>query len=110
MSPTGPDMAVIPRESPPCAFEKVTDAVSYARPGFRARRALSPLGRWTGLDLAPISSAMRRLWLIPVSMMAVAAGYVLRMRRRRQLDVALITGSVSADWLAHARGREEQEW
>jgi cytochrome c-type biogenesis protein CcmH/NrfF len=53
---------------------------------------------------------MRTLWLIPISLVAVGAGLLLRARRRRSVDAALTTGPVSADWLAQARGHEEQEW
>ena len=53
---------------------------------------------------------MRTLWWIPISLLAVGAGFLLRGRRRRSLDIALTTGPVSADWLAQARGHEEQEW
>lgn len=53
---------------------------------------------------------MRTLWFIPISVLALGAGFLLRARRRRQLDAALTTGPVSADWLAYARGHEEQEW
>jgi hypothetical protein len=51
---------------------------------------------------------MRMLWWIPITIVAVGA-YV-RGRRRRRVDAALTTGAVSADWLAQARGHEEQEW
>jgi hypothetical protein len=53
---------------------------------------------------------MRMLWWIPLTLVAVSAGVFLRTRRRRQVDIGLTTGPVSADWLAQARGREEQEW
>jgi hypothetical protein len=52
---------------------------------------------------------MRTLWWIPLSLVAVGVGVFLRGRRRRPFD-ALTTGPVSADWLAHARGHDEQEW
>jgi cytochrome c-type biogenesis protein CcmH/NrfF len=53
---------------------------------------------------------MRILWWIPITIVALGAGVFLRGRRRREVDVALTTGPVSADWLAHARGHDEQEW
>ena len=53
---------------------------------------------------------MRLLWWIPVGVLAVGAGIVLQARRRRRIRLALQLEPVSGDWLAHARGREEQEW
>jgi cytochrome c-type biogenesis protein CcmH/NrfF len=67
-------------------------------------------GRFPDLFLLRTPSAMRTLWLIPISVLAVGASLLLRARRRRKVDVALTTGPVSADWLAYARGHEEQEW
>ena len=53
---------------------------------------------------------MRMLWWIPISLLALGASALLRTRRRRRFDAELTTDPVSADWRAHARGREEQEW
>jgi cytochrome c-type biogenesis protein CcmH/NrfF len=53
---------------------------------------------------------MRILWWIPVGLLALSAGVFLRVRRRRDVQIALPLEPVSGDWLAHARGREEQEW
>jgi len=53
---------------------------------------------------------IRTLWLIPITIAIVGAGLALRARRRRQLPAALSIDHVSGDWLAHARGHEEQEW
>jgi len=53
---------------------------------------------------------MRILWWIPIGVIALGAGLLFRVRRRRADDIALTTEPVSSDWLAHARGREEQEW
>jgi hypothetical protein len=52
---------------------------------------------------------IRTLWLIPITLVAVGAGLALRARLRRQ-PTAFSLEHVSGDWLAQARGREEQEW
>lgn len=52
---------------------------------------------------------IRTLWFIPVAVVALATGLLLRSRHRRH-SAALTVDHVSGDWLAHARGREEQEW
>jgi len=41
---------------------------------------------------------------------AVGAGLVMRLRRRQTDDASLTSEPVSADWLAQARGRDEQGW
>jgi hypothetical protein len=53
---------------------------------------------------------MRWLWWIPISLLAVSAGVVFRYRRRRDAPPSLTTDPVSSDWLARARGRDEQQW
>jgi len=53
---------------------------------------------------------MRIIWWIPIAVLAAGAGLLVRMRRRRHDDVALTSEPVSTDWLARARGREEQHW
>jgi cytochrome c-type biogenesis protein CcmH/NrfF len=53
---------------------------------------------------------IRVLWLIPITFVVVGAGLALRARRRRQSPTAFSLEHVSGDWLAQARGREEQEW
>jgi len=54
---------------------------------------------------------MRLLLWIPFAALAAGAGMWLRARRRREADVALTTEPVSADWLAQARGRDDdQHW
>jgi cytochrome c-type biogenesis protein CcmH/NrfF len=52
----------------------------------------------------------RALWLIPITLVVVGAGLALRARHRRQSPGAFLPEHVSGDWLAHARGHEEQEW
>jgi len=51
---------------------------------------------------------VRFIWWLPIVVMAVGAGVVMRLRRRRTDDVSLTSEPVSADWLAQARGRDEQ--
>ena len=51
----------------------------------------------------------RTFWFIPLAMIAVATGIALRSRRRHSA-ATLTLDHVSGDWLAQARGREEQEW
>ena len=53
---------------------------------------------------------MRILWWIPLTVLAVGAGVLVRVRRRSRSHVMPTTDAVSGDWLAHARGRDEQEW
>ena len=53
---------------------------------------------------------MRTFWWIPISILGVGAALLMRLRRRSQSSVTLTTDAVSGDWLAQARGREEQEW
>jgi hypothetical protein len=52
---------------------------------------------------------MRALWWIPIAVLAAGAGFFIRIRRRRN-DVMLTNDPVSSDWLARARGRDEQQW
>jgi hypothetical protein len=52
---------------------------------------------------------MRIFWLVSVSLVVAAGAYV-RARRRNNRAVLLPDQAVSSDWLAHARGHEEQEW
>ena len=53
---------------------------------------------------------IRALWFIPLAAVVVGAGLALRARHRRQLPQGFALDHVSGDWLAHARGHEEQEW
>ena len=53
---------------------------------------------------------IRAVWFIPFAALAVGAGLLLRARHRRQLPAQYSLDHVSGDWLAHARGHEEQEW
>ena len=53
---------------------------------------------------------MRALWLIPITLAMVGAGLALRARQRRKLTATFSMDHVSGEWLAHARGHEEQEW
>ena len=54
---------------------------------------------------------MRLLWWIPITIVAIGVGAFLRGRARRRDDgVALTSEPVSSEWLAQARGRDEQGW
>ena len=53
---------------------------------------------------------MRMLWWIPITVLGVGAGLLMRRRRRRANDVGLTTDPVSSEWLAEARGRDEHHW
>ena len=53
---------------------------------------------------------IRAVWFIPFAVVAVSAGVMLRARYRRRLPAQYSLDHVSGDWLAHARGHEEQEW
>jgi hypothetical protein len=50
---------------------------------------------------------MRFVWLIPLTAV-VLAGVFIRARRRASDPTALTSEPVSGEWLAQARGREEQ--
>lgn len=52
---------------------------------------------------------MRILWFIPVTLLAVGASAFFR-RRWRDRDVPLTTDPVSGEWLAQARGRDDDRW
>lgn len=52
---------------------------------------------------------IRTLWLIPITLVVVGAGFALRARVRRR-PASFSLEHVSGDWLAQARGHEEQEW
>lgn len=41
---------------------------------------------------------------------AVGAGAWLRVRRRRKRELLINQAPVSGEWLARARGKEEQTW
>ncbi len=43
-------------------------------------------------------------------MLAAGAGFFIRARHRRRQDVMWTNEPVSSDWLARARGRDEQQW
>ena len=67
--------------------------------------------RWVGSGFARAQSTrMRIIWLFPLTVFAVAAGFVLRARRRSNEARLLTTEPVSGQWLAEARSREEHPW
>ena len=53
---------------------------------------------------------MSIVWLIPVTILAMAAGAFARARRRRTNHVPFPQDPVSGEWLAQARSREEHRW
>jgi cytochrome c-type biogenesis protein CcmH/NrfF len=64
----------------------------------------------SGVDFAEPDGVMRILWWVPVTLAAVGAGVWLHIRRKRR-DVSIGAGTpVSEQWLAQARGREDQHW
>ncbi len=54
-------------------------------------------------------SIMRTLWWIPLSIVAIGAGFLWRARRSRR-DVEITPPPVSGQWLAEARSREDYPW
>jgi cytochrome c-type biogenesis protein CcmH/NrfF len=53
---------------------------------------------------------MKLLWWVPLAAAVIGAGAWFRARRKRR-EVGVISGTpVSEQWLAEARGREEQQW
>jgi cytochrome c-type biogenesis protein CcmH/NrfF len=53
---------------------------------------------------------MRLVWLIPLTILALGAGAYYRARRRADNPRSLTSEPVSGEWLAEARGREENRW
>ena len=53
---------------------------------------------------------MRFVWLIPLTVFVLGAGAFFRARRRANNPRPLTSGPVSGQWLAEARGREENRW
>ena len=53
---------------------------------------------------------MRFTWLIPLAALALGAGAYFRARYRANHPRSLTHEPVSGEWLAEARGREEQHW
>jgi cytochrome c-type biogenesis protein CcmH/NrfF len=49
------------------------------------------------------------VWLIPIAIVVLSAGAFVRARRRSSRN-HLTHEPVSGQWLAEARGREEQPW
>jgi hypothetical protein len=54
--------------------------------------------------------SMRIVWLIPLTVFVLGAGAYYRARRRGSNATPLTSEPVSGQWLAEARGREEQHW
>jgi len=52
---------------------------------------------------------MRTFWWIPLSIVAIGAGFLWRARRHRR-DVEITQAPVSGQWLAEARSREDYPW
>jgi cytochrome c-type biogenesis protein CcmH/NrfF len=48
-------------------------------------------------------------WLIPVTLLVVGTGWLVKSRRRRA-DHGLSAEPVSGDWLAQARSRGDHQW
>jgi cytochrome c-type biogenesis protein CcmH/NrfF len=53
---------------------------------------------------------MRLLWFVPLTVLALGAGWFLRARRRDGSIRLLKSEPVSGEWLAQARSREEHPW
>jgi len=49
-------------------------------------------------------------WLIPVTIVLLGAGLVVRSRRRNRNRMSFTQEPVSGEWLAEARSREEHPW
>ena len=51
------------------------------------------------------------LWLLPISLIAIGTGAILRVALRRgRSQKSLTTDPVSSDWLAQARARDEHQF
>jgi len=53
---------------------------------------------------------MSIVWLIPITIVALGATALVRVRRGRNPDISLPQEPVSGQWLADARSREEHPW
>jgi cytochrome c-type biogenesis protein CcmH/NrfF len=53
---------------------------------------------------------MRLVWFLPLTLIIAGAGFFLRARHRSAESKAPTTEPVSGQWLAEARGREENRW
>ncbi len=53
---------------------------------------------------------MRIIWLLPLTILALGAGFIMRARRRSGNARLLSSEPVSGEWLAEARSREEHPW
>lgn len=50
-------------------------------------------------------------WLIPLTLLALSTGAIVRNARRRSREQrSLTTDPVSSEWLAEARGRDDYHW
>jgi hypothetical protein len=49
-------------------------------------------------------------WFIPLTLVVLGPGALVRARLRRNRNRALTTEPVSSEWLAESRGREEPRW
>jgi cytochrome c-type biogenesis protein CcmH/NrfF len=50
------------------------------------------------------------VWLIPLTLVVLGAGALVRARFRRNRNRSLTTEPVSSEWLAESRGRSEHHW
>lgn len=50
------------------------------------------------------------VWLIPITIVIIGAGAFVRAWRRAGRTRGLTNEPVSGQWLAEARGREDQHW
>jgi cytochrome c-type biogenesis protein CcmH/NrfF len=53
---------------------------------------------------------MRFVWVFPLAILVVGAGVLFIARRRAGARTSLPSEPVSSQWLAEARGREENRW
>lgn len=95
--------------SAPSKREKLTDANHDGHEC--ARRATRAFMRADGPDPVLLLNRVPMLWLIPITILVVGTGVIVRAARRRGgAEKPLTTDPVSGQWLAEIRGRDDQYW
>jgi hypothetical protein len=95
--------------SAPSRREKLTDANHDGREC--ARPAARVFVRAAGPDPVLLLNPIPMLWLIPITILVVGTGVIVRAARRRgSAEKPLTTEPVSGQWLAEIRGRDDQYW
>jgi hypothetical protein len=71
---------------------------------------VSPEFAKRGPDPDLLSKTESMIWLIPLTILFVGAGALMRVRRRGSRPRSLKSQPVSGEWLAQARSRDDHHW